>query len=147
MQSFIFMLKFKKNHCYSLFRKVRKKMEPLTIIFLSIIKPCHWSSTLSENISLKYTNNCKTQQTFVIIAQYQSSLFCWRGGGEGGSYNLESKILKREGSEKNECLGGLNESLPLIFACRGLIMFLAKKDFIKNNFQLSILTCFSQTTN
>ena len=30
-------------------------------------------------------------------------------------------------SEKNKCLGGLKESLPQIFVCRGLLCFLSKK--------------------
>ena len=47
--------------------------------------------------------------------QYQSPPFCW-----GDS--LQSQILKRGGvgvggdQKKDECLGGLNESLPQIFA-------------------------------
>ena len=50
--------------------------------------------------------------------------FCWE-------YNLQSKIMKRRGSEKkNECLGGLicHRYLPW-----KLTMFLVKKDFIKLN--------------
>ena len=46
---------------------------------------------------------------------------------EGG--NFQSQILKRGASEKNECLGGLKEFLPWIFAWRGLLCFLSKKDF------------------
>ena len=43
------------------------------------------------------------------------------------------------GSEKNECLGELNESIPQIFA-RGLTVFLVKKDCkIKYGFEDSIL--------
>ena len=45
--------------------------------------------------------------------------------------NLQSKILKREeDQEKNECLVGLEESLPQIFA-KGNLYFLSKKAFIK----------------
>ena len=42
--------------------------------------------------------------------------------------NLQSQILKSRGSEKNECLGGLKESQPQIFAWGGsLLCFLSKK--------------------
>ena len=45
-----------------------------------------------------------------------SPAFCW-GGGE--RYNFQSKILKRERSEKNERLGGLKEFRSWIFAWEG----------------------------
>ena len=41
--------------------------------------------------------------------QYQFPSFCW---GD----NFQSQILKKGRSEKNECLGGLNDFLPLILA-------------------------------
>ena len=64
-----------------------------------------------------------------------------------GATTLSLKFWKGRDLKKMSAWEGLNKSLPLIFACRGIIMFLVKKDFIKNNFQLSIFTCFSQTTN
>ena len=44
--------------------------------------------------------------------QYQFPSFYW---GD----NFQSQILKRGRSKKNECLGGLNDFLPLIFALGG----------------------------
>ena len=47
------------------------------------------------------------------------------GGGQPSVPNSE-----KEGSEKNECLGSLKESLPQIFAWR-ITMFLIKKGLCK----------------
>ena len=47
-----------------------------------------------------------------------------------GGDNLQSQILKRGGSEKNECLGALKSSCHGYFA-GGLIMLLAKKRLLK----------------
>ena len=70
--------------------------------------------------------------------------FCWRD-------NLQFQILKRGWSEKNECLGGLNKSLPRIFAW-GTYFVSCQKRLCKMKYGfegsiLSILTCFSQITN
>lgn len=71
-------------------------------------------------------------------------------------YTFQSLTLKIAGSEKIECLEGVKESLPNIFA-QGLDMFLVKKYFLNKTwfwglflrvvFPLLILACFRQTVN
>ena len=52
---------------------------------------------------------------------YQSSLFCWRE-------QLSVPSFEKEGSEKNDCLGGLT----LIICLGGLAIFLVKKETFKD---------------
>ena len=66
LQFFIFMLKSKKPLLLSS-QKAQKEQRASYTNCLSIIKPCHWSSTLRENIALKYINNCKQCKQFIII--------------------------------------------------------------------------------
>ena len=49
--------------------------------------------------------------------------FCWEGTTFTPKFNFE-----KWGSEKNDCLDGLKEFLPWIFA-KGLTCFLSKKTF------------------
>ena len=78
---------------------------------------------------LNYSDNYCLSKIFVTekeskVTQYQRHLSArWD--------NLQSQSLKRGGSEKKECLGGLKESLPQIFAGGRLTMFLVKKDYVK----------------
>ena len=62
----IFMLKSKKPLLLSS-QKAQKEQRASYTNCLSIIKPGHWSSTLRENIALKYINNCKQCKQFIII--------------------------------------------------------------------------------
>ena len=62
------------------------------------------------------------------LPQYQSPPFCWRG--QPSVPNFE-----KGGSEKNDCLGGLNESLPQIFPW-GDYYVSFQKDFVKWNMVL-----------
>ena len=48
-------------------------------------------------------------------------------GGRGGGGAVPN--FEKGGSEKNEGLGGLKDSLPWIFAWGCLLCFLSKKDF------------------
>ena len=61
-------------------------------------------------------------QNIKEIPQYQSP---YTGGDK-----LQSQILKRGGSEKDECLSGLKEFLPQIFAW-GAYYVSFQKEFVK----------------
>ena len=79
-----------------------------------------WSNLLYESVCSECSAN------YVSTVSAPPPLFCWRGGAQPLVPNFQ-----KGGSEKNECLGGFQESLPKIFTCCAgrVTMFLVKKDF------------------
>lgn len=64
--------------------------------------------------------NLRWQTVFTVTAPY------FMGDGTTFSPKFEKKG-KEEGQEKNECLEGLKEILPQMFAWGSLLCFLSKK--------------------
>ena len=60
-----------------------------------------------------------------VSTPHSHSLFCW-----GRQPSVPRFEIGGGDQEENECLGGLKESLPQIFAWE-LVMLLVKKDFVK----------------
>ena len=109
--------------------------------FLLSLQQLPWNST-----SKKHWNVIFEHYFTVLVHAFAPLPFLL---GEGG--NFQSQILQKRGSEKNECLGGLKRVSVTDICLEGLLCFLSKKTFknmaLRDQFQMSILACFSQTTN